>query len=139
MTNIHSNPEYRKRVKRVLGTIGFQGRNIKLLTTEQGETPLVIALPNEDMQDVLGRLIDAGGQANIVVAFPKKVVVIPLTSRRPDGVVSEISVTTTMSVGMFIQQIQKHGGKNSSLRIHVEERNFETEFQSVNEVFEYAS
>lgn len=139
MKDVFSNAEYLKRVQRVMGTIGFQSRNSDLLKTEQGAVPLVIALPHEDMRDVFDCLIESGGQANVVVAFPKKVVIFPLTTTMPDGVISEISVTTTMSVGMFLQRIKKLSTTNSSLRIHVEDRNYEAEFQPIQEVFEYAS
>jgi len=138
MTTILDSAVYRKRVERVMGTIGFQSRNMSLLTNENGETPLVIALPSENMQDVLKRVRDAGGSVNIVVAFPQRVVVFPLTSKKPVGPVSDIRVAKTTSVGMFIIRLrsQKLG---SSIRLVVAERDFEAEYQATERLFEYAA
>ena len=138
MNAILSSSEYRKSVKRVMSTIGFQSRNMNLLKTVNGETPLVIALPNESMQDVMQRLHDAGGSANIVVVFAKRVVIFPLTAKKPSGIINDLSLTKTVSVGMFLESArnQKIG---TSFRLVLGDRDFEAEYQPSEQVFEYSS
>lgn len=138
MIDILSNPTYLKRVKYVMSTIGFQSRNMNLITNEQGETPLVIALPHEPMQDVVKRLHEAGGTANIVVAFPKRVVVFPLTAQAPDGETVEMAISNSMSIGLFLQQNKKNNNQSKSLRLTFSDRDFEAEYQTNQQVFEYS-
>jgi hypothetical protein len=138
MTDILSNATYLKRVKYVMSTIGFQSRNMNLISNDLGETPLVIALPHEPMQDVVTRLHDAGGTANIVVAFPRKVVVFPLTAQMPEGEIVEMPISNTMSIGMFLQQSKKKKHHSQSLRLTFSDRDFSAEYQTNQLVFEYS-
>lgn len=138
MTDILSSAAYRKRVKYVMSTIGFQSRNMNLVTNDRGETPLVIALPNEPMQDVVKRLREAGGTANIVVAFPRKVVVFPLTAQPPEGEIVDMPITNSMSIGLFLQQSKKNKSHSKSLRLTFSDRDFDAEYQTNQQVFEYS-
>lgn len=137
MTDILSSATYRKRVKYVMSTIGFQSRNMNLITNDLGETPLVIALPHEPMQDVVNRLQESGGTANIAVAFPRKVVVFPLTSQEPSGEIIDIPISHTMSIGLFLQKTKKMKNNSQSLRLTFSDRDFEAEYQTNQLVFEY--
>lgn len=136
MSNILSSPEYLKRVKYVMSTIGFQSRNMNLLKNEAGETPLVIALPREPMQDIMQRLHDSGGSANIVVAFPKKVVIFPLTATKPSGAISDLPLSKSISVGMFLENTRRNR-KGETFRLVLEDRDFEAEYSTNEKVFEY--
>lgn len=138
MSDILTSATYRKRVKYVMSTIGFQSRNMNLITNEQGETPLVIALPNEPMQDVVKRLHEAGGTANIAVAFPRKVVVFPLTAQEPSGEIVEMPISNTMSIGLFLQKSKKNKSQSHSLRLTFSDRDFDAEYQTNQQVFEYS-
>lgn len=138
MKSVITTPEYQKRFSYVMQTIGFQSRHMNLLRDEKGGIPLVIALPNEPMNDVIARLQDAGGAANIVVAYAKRVVIFPLTASSPAGEIEELPVSKSMSIGMFLSSTKKHE-KGKSFKLVLKDRDFEAEYTASDSVFEYAS
>lgn len=103
--------------KRVMKTIGTSATPVHLMKLDDGSSPLVVALPNENVSDVFDRVRAIGGNANIAIAYAKDFQMMTLSDRAvSDG---ELEVNRDLSMGMLSIKMSQNPGK--TIRIKVRE------------------
>ena len=76
--------------------------------------PIVVALPSENVSEVMARVSHIGGRANVAVAFADRfsMFVMGTSSSSEDF----LEINQDLSMGMFLIRVQKNPGKKIRFR-----------------------
>lgn len=101
--------------KRVLKAIGRHSPRIQLFANAEGVSPIVVALPNEHVSEVVARVRAVGGRANVAVAYAKTYSLIQMGAaiRSNEGAVV---VNQDLSMGMLLIKLERNPGKSLLFR-----------------------
>ena len=81
-----------------------------------GSTPIVVALPNEYVSDVMNRVSSMGGNANVAVAFRDHFQTVVLGTSLKGNESEVVEINQDISMGMFLIRVTANPGKRMRFR-----------------------
>lgn len=101
--------------RRVLRSLARRSsHDLTLVSITDGTNPLVVALPNEHVSEVLSRVQALGGVATIAVAYAKNYRLITMGQRNVAHGVVEIN--EDLSMGMLLIRMENNPGRTLHFR-----------------------
>jgi len=82
---------------------------------EDGTRPVVVALANDYISDIVGRVASMGGEANVAVAFSGHFQTIIFSKTTSDSQ-HVMEINQDLSMGMFLIKLSNNPGKTVRLR-----------------------
>lgn len=119
-----------QRTKRIMRTIGLRAEPFQLFRLEDGTSPMVVALPNERISEVLDRVRRVGGSANVAVAYAKNFEMLTLQDSASTNAQGELLISEDISIGLLALRLRENRGKTLRLKFRdadVEVPHFESE------------
>jgi hypothetical protein len=102
--------------RRVMKTIArtFDHETLPLVLPD-GSRPIVVALPNETISEVVSRVMSIGGRANVAVAFADRFQTFVMNNNASTSL-KVIEITQDISVGYFLIRLEQNPGKSMRLK-----------------------
>jgi hypothetical protein len=108
--------EYDQATRRVMQAVARRvAHNPLPIRLEDGTSPIVVALPTDTVEAIDARLARAGGSANIMVAFPDKIMLITALTAEYDNDIADVAPNST--VEMLIEWLQSTTTGTGSIRL----------------------
>lgn len=108
--------ERERATRRVMRTLTHWSATNRLpVRLEDGTSPVVIALPDDPMEEIEARRLRMGGYVNLVVAYPEYMLLLRARDEAETDETAEIAPFS--SVAMLVAWLQSTEKKSGSFRI----------------------
>jgi hypothetical protein len=112
--------------RRVMKTVA-RSAGTPPLRAKDGTFPIVVSLPYENISEVVRRVDNVGGSANVAIAFVDHFAMLAMGRDLEEPSDSELLISHDISMGMFMIKVQNNPGKTVALRF----RNVDADVPSI--------